>query len=245
MEFSRLFAHVGEAISTSGSRRFPRMMYSLICAAVPVDEIRISELADAAPDGDLGVRSLGAVGAALTKAGPAAACHGPQMPPRLDTSRLYVSDTLAGHAPTHALLDRFFLMQAQTVPPHRVQFHLVTRKRGHYYVISLYRTNPIDDFSPHERSFLKEFSHVLFPIVESHVAALDSAPPVARVPPPRRRRRNRAGSAWRGGSPTVCGKLASSCPRARSRHARRCWPATRCQPSPCVSRCAKAPSRPI
>ena len=52
MEFSRLFAHVGEAISSSGSRRFPRMMYSLISAAVPVDEIRISEFSvDAAPAG--------------------------------------------------------------------------------------------------------------------------------------------------------------------------------------------------
>ncbi|WP_244097552.1 LuxR C-terminal-related transcriptional regulator [Burkholderia ambifaria] len=182
MEFSRLFAHVGEAISTSGSRRFPRMMYSLICAAVPVDEMRISAFAaDAAPDGDLGVRSLGVASAALTKAGPAAACHGPRMPPRLDTSRVHVSDTLAGHAPTHTLLDRFFLMQAETVPPHRVQFHLVTRKRGHYYVISLYRANTFDDFSPHQRNFLKELSHVLFPIIDSHVAALDSAPPVARV----------------------------------------------------------------
>ncbi len=182
MEFSRLFAHVGEAISTSGTRRFPRMMYSLICAAVPVDEMRISAFAaDAAPDGDLGVRNLGVAGAALTKDGPAAVCHGPRMPPRLDTSRVHVSDTLAGHAPTHALLERFFLMQAETVPPRRVQFHLVTRKRGHYYVISLYRANTFDDFSPHERSFLKELSHVLFPIIDSHVAALDSAPPVARV----------------------------------------------------------------
>ncbi|KAG8149336.1 helix-turn-helix transcriptional regulator [Burkholderia catarinensis] len=182
MEFSRLFAHVGEAISSSGSRRFPRMMYSLISAAVPVDGIRISELAvDAAPDGDLGVRSLGAVGAALAKAGPAAACYGPQMPPHSGASRLHVDDALAGHGPTHALLDRFFLMQAEIEPPHSAQFHLVTRKRGHYYVISLYRTNTLDDFSPQERTFLKELSHVLFPIVESHVAALDSAPPAARV----------------------------------------------------------------
>ncbi|MBN3834970.1 LuxR C-terminal-related transcriptional regulator [Burkholderia sp. Ac-20344] len=182
MEFSRLFAHVGEAISSSGSRRFPRMMYNLISAAVPVDEIRISELAaDAASDGDPRVRSLGAVGATLAKAGPAAARCGPQMPPRPGASRLHVDDTLAGHGPAHALLDRFVLMQAEIVPPPCVHVHLVTRKRGHYYVISLYRTDTFDDFSPQEQTFLKELSHVLFPIVESHVAALDSAPPAARA----------------------------------------------------------------
>ncbi|WP_235986553.1 helix-turn-helix transcriptional regulator [Burkholderia contaminans] len=182
MEFSRLFAHVGEAISSSGSRRFPRMMYNLIAAAVPVDEIRISELAvDNAPDGDPAVRSLGAVGAALAKAGAAAGCYGPQMPPRPGARPLYVDDTLAGHAPIHAQLDRFILMQAAVVSPRYAQFHLVTRKRGHCYVISLYRTCTFDDFSSQERTFLKELSHVLFPIVESHVAALDSAPPATRV----------------------------------------------------------------
>ena len=67
MEFSRC-SHVGEAISSSGSRRFSRMMYNLIAAAVPVDEIRISELAvDDSPDGHPAVRSLGAVGAALAR----------------------------------------------------------------------------------------------------------------------------------------------------------------------------------
>lgn len=59
-----------------------------------------------------------------------------------------------------------------------------------------------------------------------------------------RPRRNPAGNAWRGGSPTACGRPASSCRRARLGHARRCWPATRCPPSPGGSRCAKAPSRP-
>ncbi|WP_232490305.1 LuxR family transcriptional regulator [Burkholderia ubonensis] len=221
MEFNRLFAHVGEAISSSGSRRFPRMLYRLISAAVPVDEIRISALAaDGAPRGDLEVRSLGAVGAALAQAGPPAAAYGPPMPPRPDPSRLHVDDTLAGHGPPHALLDRFFLAQAAIVPLRGAQFPLATRKGGHYYLISLYRTNTFDDFAPQERTFLKELSHVLFPIAESHVAALDAAPPAARpaaAAPPR----NPAGNAWRGGSPTACGRPASSCRRARSRHARR------------------------
>ncbi|MGZ2745017.1 helix-turn-helix transcriptional regulator [Burkholderia stagnalis] len=156
------------------------MMYSLISAAVPVDEIRILELAvDGTPHGDLAVRSLGAVGTALTQAGPAAA-YGPPMPPRPDPSRLHVGDALAGHGPTHALLDRFFMTPAAIVPPRCAQFHLATRKGGRYYLISLYRTNTFGDFAPQERTFLKELSHVLFPIVESHVAALDSAPPAAR-----------------------------------------------------------------
>ncbi len=181
MAFNRLFTHVGEAISSSGSRRFPRMMYSLISAAVPVDEIRILELAvDGAPHGDLEVRSLGAVGAALAQAGPSAAAYGPLMPPRPDPGRLHVGDALAGHGSTHALLDRFFMTQAAIVPPRCAQFHLATRKGGHYYLISLYRTSTFDDFAPQERTLLKELSHVLFPIVESHVAALDSAPPAAR-----------------------------------------------------------------
>ncbi|WP_232453993.1 LuxR family transcriptional regulator [Burkholderia ubonensis] len=234
MEFNRLFSHVGEAISSSGSRRFPRMLYSLISAAVPVDEIRISALAaDGAPHGDLEVRSLGAVGAALAQARP---------PPRPDPSRLHVDDTLAGHGPTHALLDRFFLAQAAIVPLRGAQFHLATRKGGHYYLISLYRTNTFDDFAPQERTFLKELSHVLFPIVESHVAALDAAPPVARDAI----RPGTPGAAVR--RPPAAGRRQAVDARDRgmhgARHARRCWPATRCPPSPGGSRCAKAPSRP-
>ncbi len=103
------------------------------------------------------------------------------MPPRAGASPLHVDDTLAGHGQTHAQLDRFILMHAAIVSPRCSQFHLVTRKRSHYYMISLYRTNTFDDFSPRERPLLKERSHVLFPIVESHVAALDSAPSAARA----------------------------------------------------------------
>ncbi|KWE76619.1 LuxR family transcriptional regulator [Burkholderia ubonensis] len=180
MEFSRLFTHVGEAISSSGSRRFPRMMYSLIFAAVPVDEIRISELAvDGAHDGDLKVRSIGAVGEALARSGPAgAAGYRPPVPQTASgESHLHIDDTLACHGQTHALLDRFFDTHAASAPPRCAQFHLATRKQSHCYLISLYRANAIDDFSPQERTFLKDFSHVLFPIVTSHVAALDSDAP--------------------------------------------------------------------
>lgn len=77
------------------------------------------------------------------------------MPPRPGTSPLHVDDTLAGHGPIHAQLDRFMLMQAAIVSPRYAQFHLVTRKRGHCYVISLYRTCTFDDFSPQERTFLR------------------------------------------------------------------------------------------
>ncbi|PCE29939.1 LuxR family transcriptional regulator [Burkholderia ubonensis subsp. mesacidophila] len=183
MEFSRLFAHVGEAISSSGSRRFPRMMYSLIFAAVPVDEVRISELAvDGMHDGDLKVRSIGAVGEALARSGQAGdAGYRPPVPPAASgESHLHVDDTLSGHGQTHALLDRFFDTHAASAPPRCAQFHLATRKQGHCYLISLYRANAFDDFSPQERTFLKDFAHVLFPIVTSHVAALDSDAPTGR-----------------------------------------------------------------
>lgn len=113
---------------------------------------------------------------------------------------------------------------------------------GHYYLISLYRTNTFDDFAPQERTFLKELSHVLFPIVESHVAALDAAPPPARDAI----RPGTPGAAVR--RPPAAGRRQAVDARDRgmhgARHARRCWPATRCPPSPGGSRCAKAPSRP-
>lgn len=113
---------------------------------------------------------------------------------------------------------------------------------GHYYLISLYRTNTFDDFAPQERTFLKELSHVLFPIVESHVAALDAAPPAARDAI----RPGTPGAAVR--RPPAAGRRQAVDARDRgmhgARHARRCWPAIRCPPSPGGSRCAKAPSRP-
>lgn len=181
MEFYRLFAHVGEAISSSGSRRFPRMMHSLIFAALPVDEIRISEFAvDEAPNGELRVRSIGTVGAAIAQSGATAAAIEPHASrPSASGRHLHVDDTLACHGQVHVLLDRFVRAHALIAPP-CPQFHLATRKRGRYYLISLYRASPFDDFSPQERTFLKDFAHVLFPIVESHVAALDSDAPLAR-----------------------------------------------------------------
>ncbi|MDN7666764.1 helix-turn-helix transcriptional regulator [Burkholderia vietnamiensis] len=186
MEFSRLFAHVGEAISSSGSRRFPRMMYSLISAAVPVDEIRISEFSvDAAPAGELAMRSLGA---APDKTGAAGAGHEAQMPPQASERRVYVDDTPAGLGAAPALVERIVALLSANASPHGRQFHLVSRKRTHCYVISLHRAETADDFSPQEQDFIKELSHVLFPIVASHATALGSAPPsparLAAVVPP-------------------------------------------------------------
>lgn len=235
MEFNRLFAHVGEAISSSGSRRFPRMLYSLISAAVPVDEIRISPLAaDGAPHGDLKVRSLGAVGAALAQAGPPAAAPGPEPPARRRHARRPRADPRAAR-PLLPGAGGDRAAAGCAIPPRDSQ-------GGHYYLISLYRTNTFDDFAPQERTFLKELSHVLFPIVESHVAALDAAPPPARDAI----RPGTPGAAVR--RPPAAGRRQAVDARDRgmhgARHARRCWPATRCPPSPGGSRCAKAPSRP-
>ncbi|MPV68726.1 helix-turn-helix transcriptional regulator [Burkholderia sp. BE17] len=179
MEFSRLFTHIGEAISSSGSRRFPRMMYSLIFAAVPIDGIRLSALA---VDGDLKVRSIGAVGETLAPTGPSRAGAGRPSAARTASggSHLYVDDTLACPAQTHALLERFFDTHDAIAPPPGPQFHLASGQHDHCYLISLYRANAFDDFSPQERTFLKDFSRVLFPIVASHVAALDADTPAAR-----------------------------------------------------------------
>jgi hypothetical protein len=73
------------------------MMYSLISAAVPVDEIRISEFSvDAAPAGELAMRSLGA---APDKTGAAGAGHEAQMLPQASARRVYVDDRPASARP--------------------------------------------------------------------------------------------------------------------------------------------------
>ncbi|WP_230971826.1 helix-turn-helix transcriptional regulator [Burkholderia vietnamiensis] len=162
------------------------MIYSLISAAVPVDEIRISEFSvDAAPAGELAMRSLGA---APDKTGAAGAGHEAQMPPQASARRVYVDDTPAGLGAAPALVERIVALLSANASPHGRQFHLVSRKRTHCYVISLHRAETADDFSPQEQDFIKELSHVLFPIVASHATALGSAPPsparLAAVVPP-------------------------------------------------------------
>ncbi|WP_200904665.1 response regulator transcription factor [Pseudomonas trivialis] len=52
------------------------------------------------------------------------------------------------------------------------QLHLTRRKDDVRYVLSVYRSHPSDSFSPQERSLLQDFSTLLLPMVEKHIAAI-------------------------------------------------------------------------
>lgn len=52
------------------------------------------------------------------------------------------------------------------------QLHLTRRKDDVRYVLSVYRSRPSDSFSPQERSLLQDFSTLLLPMVEKHIAAI-------------------------------------------------------------------------
>lgn len=52
------------------------------------------------------------------------------------------------------------------------QLHLTRRKDDVRYVLSVYRSHPSDSFSPQERSMLQDFSTLLLPMVEKHIAAI-------------------------------------------------------------------------
>jgi DNA-binding CsgD family transcriptional regulator len=52
------------------------------------------------------------------------------------------------------------------------QLHLTRRKDDMRYVLSVYRASQSDSFSPQERSMLQDFSSLLLPMVEKHIAAI-------------------------------------------------------------------------
>ncbi|MGF6098811.1 response regulator transcription factor [Pseudomonas sp. 18175] len=52
------------------------------------------------------------------------------------------------------------------------QLHLTRRKDDVRYVLSVYRSHHSDSFSPQERSMLQDFSTLLLPMVEKHIAAI-------------------------------------------------------------------------
>lgn len=52
------------------------------------------------------------------------------------------------------------------------QLHLTRRKDDVRYVLSVYRSHQSESFSPQERSILQDFSTLLLPMVEKHIAAI-------------------------------------------------------------------------
>jgi DNA-binding CsgD family transcriptional regulator len=57
-------------------------------------------------------------------------------------------------------------------PRATTQLHLASSKNGHRYVLSVYRSPLSQGFSAQECALLKDFSCLLLPMVEEHVAAL-------------------------------------------------------------------------
>ncbi|MDO9342785.1 MAG: helix-turn-helix transcriptional regulator [Pseudomonas sp.] len=52
------------------------------------------------------------------------------------------------------------------------ELHLTRRRDDVRYVLSVYRTHQSESFSPQERSMLQDFSTLLLPMVEKHIAAI-------------------------------------------------------------------------
>lgn len=52
------------------------------------------------------------------------------------------------------------------------QLHLTRRTDDVRYVLSVYRSHQSESFSPQERSILQDFSTLLLPMVEKHIAAI-------------------------------------------------------------------------
>ncbi len=83
-------------------------------------------------------------------------------------------DLLSGYNSTQRLAS--FSSCLQSVPQEHdfsvdssAELHLSSNKKDYRYVISLYRCNPSQYFSPQERSTLHNFSHLLLPLVEKHL----------------------------------------------------------------------------
>ncbi|MEO6678918.1 MAG: helix-turn-helix transcriptional regulator [Pseudomonas sp.] len=177
MNLQRLFPHVGKVIASTGSRNFPRMLHDLILTEVPVDATHITEQwIDDRDISELSTSSIGCVGLNNTCIDAIMDTHTVKKP------YLLADDIFFEDAKYQKLPDFSCCLLAQdqsdTVPPKgAAQLHLTSRKNGRRYVLSVYRSHLSQGFSPQECAFLKDFSCLLLPMVEEHVAALlPSAP---------------------------------------------------------------------
>ncbi|WP_414158586.1 helix-turn-helix transcriptional regulator [Pseudomonas sp. BNK-45] len=152
-----LFPRIGKVIASTGSRHFPRMLHDLILTQLPVDATHITRLPvdpHQSPE------------------------HSEQ--PQLQSHYPLHSDAHCGDEP---LLQAGFpepagTSEARQLPPRRegcaetAQLHLTGRKDAYHYVLSVYRSNQTESFSPQERLLLEDFSPLLLPMVEKHISAL-------------------------------------------------------------------------
>lgn len=184
MNLHRLFPQVGKVIASTGSQNFPRMLHDLIRMELPVDAIQITELRAGTLDTEeLTASSLGGIGITPLNMDTMVGIHD-------SIKRLALNDNNAPYDASHDISDKRLntltdhllgsTVPQATVPGFSTQLHLTSSKNDSHCVLSVYRSHKSPGFSSEECAFLKDFSSLLLPMVEEHIAALlPSAPPRA------------------------------------------------------------------
>ncbi|NUT84390.1 helix-turn-helix transcriptional regulator [Pseudomonas brassicacearum] len=172
MNLQRLFPHVGKVIASTGSRHFPRMLHDLILTEIPVDATHITEQRIGTSNmSEPSTSSIGCVGMDN-------ACVGALVDTHTAKPFFLADDILFEDAAPQKIpnFSRCLLKceRSDKVPGYSTttQLHLTTRKNGHRYVLSIYRSPLSKGFTAQEHALLKDFSCLLLPMVEEHVAAL-------------------------------------------------------------------------
>ncbi|PTT24773.1 helix-turn-helix transcriptional regulator [Pseudomonas sp. HMWF021] len=152
---SDLFPHIGKVIASTGSRHFPRMLHDLIRTQLAVDatyirQMRVEPVAHSTPRNEV---------------------HEAKDPSLL-------SETVFSEHSV-APSDDLPIPEPSTTSD-ASQLHLIRRKDGYRYVISVYRCGPSQRFSSLERSLLQDISPVLLPMVEKHINALQPPSPLGQ-----------------------------------------------------------------
>jgi LuxR family transcriptional regulator, activator of tox operons len=172
MNLQRLFPHVGKVIASTGSRHFPRLLHDLILTEIPVDATHITEQRIGTSNmSDPCTSSIGCVGMD-------SACIDATMGAHTAKPFFLADDILFEDAAPQKIpnFSRCLLNseRSEKAPGFNTttQLHLTTRKNGRRYVLSVYRSPLSKGFSAQEHALLKDFSCLLLPMVEEHVAAL-------------------------------------------------------------------------
>jgi DNA-binding CsgD family transcriptional regulator len=166
MNLQRLFPSVGKVIANTGNRNFPRVLHDLIAAQLPVDATHVTELRiDASNAAQSITSSIGGVGIS------------PICTDTLVNASCIKPSTLAEDeirtAPQTELVCCHRASTQHASPNH---LHLICRTKGRCYVLSVYRSNPHQGFSPQECAFLQDFSCLLLPMIGEHIEALMPTP---------------------------------------------------------------------
>lgn len=176
MNLHRLFPQVGKVIASTGSQNFPRMLHDLIRMELPVDAIQITELRAGNLDTEeLTASSLGGVGITPLNMDTMLGIHD-------SIKRLALNGDDSTGKRLNTLTDHLLgsTIPQATVPGFSTQLHLTSSNKDSHCVLSVYRSHKSPGFSSEECAFLKDFSSLLLPMVEEHIAALlPSTPPRA------------------------------------------------------------------